>query len=106
MTQNEILSVIPIKGPVALPHAELKIFMTANKEVRAKRRFDEFSSKGFMVTIDEVLKNIEDRDYTDTHRSESPLRRAEDAIILDNSNLTEDQQLDFAMKLINEICSK
>ncbi|HQW23698.1 MAG TPA: (d)CMP kinase [Bacteroidia bacterium] len=93
-------------GTMVFPHAELKIFMTANKEVRAKRRFDEFSSKGFMVTMDEVLKNIEDRDYTDTHRSESPLRRAEDAIILDNSNLTEDQQLDFAMKLINEICSK
>jgi len=93
-------------GTKVFPDAELKIFMTAKKEVRAKRRFDELNQKGFMVTMDEVLKNIEDRDHTDTHRSESPLRRAEDAIILDNSDLSEQEQFEFAMKLVNEICNK
>ncbi len=82
------------------PEAEIKFFMTARKEVRAKRRYDELNQKGFMVTLDEVMKNIEDRDYTDTHRSESPLRKADDAIILDNSDLTESQQLEFAMALV------
>lgn len=93
-------------GTKVFPEAELKIFMTAKNEVRAKRRFDELNNKGFMVTMDEVRKNIEDRDYTDTHRSESPLRRADDAVILDNSELSEEQQLEFAMKLIHEICGK
>lgn len=93
-------------GTKVFPEAELKIFMTAKKEVRAKRRFDELNSKGFMVTMDEVLKNIEDRDHTDTHRAESPLRRANDALILDNSDLSEEQQLDFAMKLIKVICKE
>lgn len=88
-------------GTMVFPDAEVKIFMNAKKEVRAKRRFDEFNNKGFMVTIDEVMKNIEERDYTDTHRSESPLRQADGAIILDNSDLTEEQQLEFALKLIN-----
>lgn len=82
------------------PEAEIKFFMTARKEVRAKRRYDELNQKGFMVTLEEVMKNIEDRDYTDTHRSESPLRKADDAIILDNSDLTESQQLEFAMALV------
>lgn len=85
------------------PNAELKFFMTARKEVRAKRRFDELNQKGFMVTIDEVIKNIDERDYTDTHRSESPLRKAEDAIILDNSDLTEQEQLEFAMNLVRNV---
>lgn len=87
-------------GTMVFPHAELKIFMTARTDIRAKRRFDELNQKGFMVTMDEVLKNIEDRDYTDTHRAESPLRQAEDAIVLDNSDLTEEEQLAFAMELI------
>jgi cytidylate kinase len=90
-------------GTSVFPNAELKIFMNARKEVRAKRRFDELNNKGFMVTIDEVMKNIEDRDYTDTHRSESPLRKADDAITLDNSDLSEKQQLEFAIDLINKI---
>lgn len=89
-------------GTSVFPDAELKIFMTARKEVRAKRRFDELNEKGFMVTMDEVMNNIEDRDHRDTHRSESPLRKADDAITLDNSDLTEAQQLEFAMRLINE----
>ena len=91
-------------GTMVFPHAELKIFMNARNEVRAKRRFDELNENGFMVTMDEVLKNIQDRDYTDTHRAESPLRKADDAVILDNSDLTEAEQLEFSMKLINELC--
>lgn len=87
-------------GTNVFPDAELKIFMTARKEVRAKRRFDELNSKGFMVTLDEVMKNIEDRDFTDTHRAESPLRKADDAVVLDNSDMTENEQLEFAMNLI------
>ena len=93
-------------GTKVFPSAELKIFMTAQKEIRAKRRFEELNQKGFMVTMDEVLKNIEDRDHTDTHRSESPLRRADDAVILDNSNLSEQEQLQFAMDLFKERIEK
>jgi cytidylate kinase len=89
-------------GTSVFPNAELKIFMTARPEIRAKRRFDELNQKGFMVTMDEVFKNIEDRDYADTHRAESPLRKADDAIVLDNSNMSEKEQLEFAMKLVYE----
>jgi CMP/dCMP kinase len=88
-------------GTSVFPDAELKIFMTARPGIRAKRRFDELNSKGFMVTMDEVIKNIEERDYTDTHRAESPLRKADDAIVLDNSFLSEKEQLEFAMMLIS-----
>ncbi|MCX6291913.1 MAG: (d)CMP kinase [Bacteroidetes bacterium] len=84
-------------GTKVFPHAELKIFMTANNAIRAKRRFDELCAKGYMVTMDEVYRNIEERDYADTHRSESPLRKADDAIVLDNSDMNEQQQLDFAL---------
>jgi len=93
-------------GTAVFPEAEVKIFMTAKKEIRAKRRFDELSHKGFMVTMDEVIRNIDTRDYTDTHRAESPLRQAEDAIVLDNSNLDEKQQLDFALEIIRAYKSK
>jgi len=90
-------------GTRVFKDAELKIFMTANKSIRAKRRFDELNEKGFMVTIDEVLKNIEDRDHTDTHRAESPLRQAEDAIILDNSNMNQDEQLKFSLEQLRKL---
>jgi cytidylate kinase len=89
-------------GTTVFPDAELKLFMTARKEVRAKRRFDELNEKGFMVTVDEVMKNIADRDHTDTHRKESPLRQSEDAIVLDNSNMNQVEQLAFAMELIRQ----
>lgn len=89
-------------GTMVFPSAELKIFMTARHEIRAKRRFDELNAKGFMVTMDEVMKNIQDRDYTDTHRSESPLRQADDAVVLDNSNLTEQEQFQFALDLVRK----
>ena len=89
-------------GTTVFPNAEMKIFMTARPEVRAKRRFDELNEKGFMVTMDEVSKNIEDRDHTDTHRAESPLRKAEDAIVLDNSDLNQEEQLAIALDLVRQ----
>ncbi|MCC7232347.1 MAG: (d)CMP kinase [Bacteroidia bacterium] len=83
--------------------AELKIFMTARKEVRAKRRFDELNAKGFMVSFDEVMKNIEDRDRTDTTRKESPLVQAPDAMVLDNSDMTEQEQFEFALRWVRNL---
>ena len=88
-------------GTKVFPEAELKIFMTADKHVRAKRRYDELFAKGVNVTMDEVYKNIESRDLQDTTRKESPLVQAADAIVLDNSNLNEEEQLEFALKLVN-----
>src|SRR5690606_8468471 len=93
-------------GTVVFPHAELKIFMTASAQVRAKRRFDELKEKGYDVTFEEVLENVEERDYIDTHRKDSPLRRADDAVEVDNSMLTREQQFDivvsFAKKAIED----
>lgn len=89
-------------GTTVFPDAELKIFMTARPEVRAKRRFDELNDKGFMVTMDEVHRNIRERDHTDTHRAESPLRQSLDAVVLDNSELDQQQQLDFALQLVRQ----
>jgi len=92
-------------GTVVFPMAELKIFMTASSETRAKRRFDELKEKGNHVDYKDVLKNIEDRDYLDTTRKDSPLIKAKDAILLDNSKLTREEQLkiiyNMAMKKIN-----
>ncbi len=90
-------------GTRVFPNAELKIFMTANNKIRAKRRFDELTAKEFMVTMDEVYRNIEQRDHADTTRAESPLRQAPDAILLDNSNLTEEEQLEFALNQIRKL---
>jgi CMP/dCMP kinase len=89
-------------GTKVFPEAELKIFMTADIDIRAKRRFDELKAKGISVSLDEVKKNIESRDYEDTHRVVSPLVKADDAIILDNSHLNRQQQLEAAMKMVNE----
>lgn len=75
-------------GTVVFPDAELKIFMTASEEIRAQRRYNELISKGETVTFDSVLENIRQRDYTDTHRQESPLKKASDAIELDNSYIS------------------
>jgi cytidylate kinase len=86
-------------GTKVFPEAELKIFMTANKQVRAKRRYDELTTKGVKVTMEEVFSNIESRDLQDTTRKESPLVQAPDAIVLDNSNMNEMEQLDFALNL-------
>jgi cytidylate kinase len=82
-------------GTVVFPNAELKVFMTASPEIRALRRFSELKAKGENVTLDEVRKNIEGRDFKDTHRETSPLKQAEDAVVLDNSDMTPDEQLEW-----------
>ncbi|MDR0893772.1 MAG: (d)CMP kinase [Prevotellaceae bacterium] len=82
-------------GTVVFPHAELKIFVTASPEVRARRRYDELTAKGATVSLEEILTNIKERDYADQHRPVSPLRQADDAILLDNTHLTTAQQLEW-----------
>ncbi|HTA26583.1 MAG TPA: (d)CMP kinase, partial [Bacteroidia bacterium] len=84
-------------GTTVFPHAELKIFMTADENVRIQRRKLEMESKGASVSEEEVRKNIHQRDVDDTTRKESPLRQADDALVLDNSNLTQEQQLEIAV---------
>ena len=79
-------------GTVVFPHAELKVFVTASAEVRAQRRYDELKAKGMEANFDDILKNVQERDYIDSHRATSPLRKAEGAIELDNSNITIEQQ--------------
>ena len=79
-------------GTAVFPHAELKIFVTASAEVRAQRRFDELQAKGLPASYEDILKNVQERDYIDSHREVSPLRQAEDALVLDNSHLTREQQ--------------
>ncbi len=79
-------------GTVVFPHAELKLFITASPEVRAQRRVDELRAKGEQVSYEEVLANIKSRDHIDSTREESPLRQTPDAIVLDNSNMTIDEQ--------------
>lgn len=90
-------------GTVVFPDAELKIFMTASATTRAQRRFDELQQKGDTVSYEEVLKNVEDRDYIDTHRKDSPLVKAEDAIEIDNSYLTREEQFELVLELVNEV---
>ncbi len=90
-------------GTVVFPDAELKIFMTASATTRAKRRFDELFAKGDHVTYEEVLKNVEERDYIDTHREDSPLIMATDAIEIDNSHLNRKEQFELVLELVNEI---
>ncbi len=87
-------------GTTVFPDARVKIFMTADPKIRAERRFKELTAKGESITLEEVFENIAHRDYMDTTREESPLSRAHDAIILDNTELTEEEQLEFAMKKI------
>lgn len=87
-------------GTTVFPDAELKIFMTADISIRVERRFKEMYIKNPNVTLDEVKANLESRDYIDSHREVSPLRQAVDAIILNNSNLSIEEQLDFALKLV------
>ena len=82
-------------GTTVFPDADLKIFMTADPKVRAARRYLELTEKGEDVTLEEVVENLANRDRIDSTRAESPLRQAEDAIVLDNSNLTPEQQLNF-----------
>ncbi len=90
-------------GTHVFPKAELKLFMTADPEVRAKRRMDEFSSKGQYFELEEVQESLRQRDYEDMNRKESPLIQAEDAIVLDNSELSREEQLEFVLKLITDL---
>ena len=90
-------------GTVVFPDAELKIFMTASASTRAQRRYDELIAKGDTVTYEEVLKNVEERDYIDTHREDSPLVMAEDAIEIDNSHLSREEQFAQVLEMVNEI---
>lgn len=88
---------------VVFPNAELKIFMTASAQTRAQRRFDELQQKGDAVSFEEVLKNVEERDYIDTHREDSPLLKDENAIEIDNSHLTREEQFDTVLTLVLNI---
>jgi CMP/dCMP kinase len=90
-------------GTNVFPDAELKIFMTADNMVRAQRRLDELTSHGDYHDINEVLQNLLKRDHADMHRKENPLTKAKDAIVLDNTDLNKDQQLEFVMKLIADM---
>lgn len=90
-------------GTTVFPNAQLKIFMTADPKVRAERRYKELYAKDPDITLQEVFENIAHRDYLDTTREESPLVRASDAIILDNTNLTPDEQLQFALEKIKAL---
>lgn len=89
-------------GTVVFPKAELKIFMTSNVDVRTQRRYDELIAKGQDVTFEEVKKNLLERDEIDSTREDSPLRKADDAIVLDNSYLTQEEQLQLAEKWVND----
>ena len=86
-------------GTVVFPNAELKLFLTASPEVRAERRFKELEAKGEKPVWEDVLADVNDRDYRDTHRAESPLRQAEDAVVVDNSNMTRDEQMAYIIEV-------
>ncbi len=89
-------------GTVVFPTAELKIFVTADKTIRAERRYQELLIKGYPVHKSDIVQNLEHRDHLDSTRADSPLRRAKDAVEIDNSNLTEKEQLDQALELAYE----
>jgi cytidylate kinase len=93
-------------GTTVFPNAELKIFMTADPLVRARRRAEEMAAKGEETDIEIVLKNLQERDYIDSHRETSPLTKADDAIVLDNSDMTMEDQLEWIKKIISDLCSK
>lgn len=93
-------------GTTVFPKAELKIFMTADIATRVERRFKEMFAKNPNITIEEVKDNLEMRDYIDSNREVSPLKKADDAILLDNTHITMEEQLDFALKLVKELKQK
>ncbi|SRR5690606_858331 len=90
-------------GTVVFPDAELKLFITSKPQIRAQRRFEELTNKGEQVTFEEVLENVTERDYIDTHRADSPLRKADDAIEIDNSELTREQQFEEILRLVKSV---
>lgn len=90
-------------GTVVFPDAELKIFVTASAKVRAQRRFDELKQKGMPADFDDILRNVEERDYIDSHREVSPLRQADDALLLDNSDMTIPEQNEWLMEQFKRV---
>ena len=92
-------------GTVVFPHAELKVFVTASAQVRAQRRYDELQQKGIPADYDDILRNVQERDYIDSHREVSPLRQADDAILLDNSNMTIAEQKAWLMEQFRKATS-
>lgn len=89
-------------GTVVFPHAELKVFVTARAEVRAQRRYDELLAKGQPAAYDDILKNVRERDYLDSHRAVAPLKQADDALLLDNSDLTREEQSQWLLQKARE----
>ena len=89
-------------GTTVFPNAELKIFVTASAEVRAQRRYDELKQKGMEADYDDILKNVQERDYIDSHRDVSPLRQADDALLLDNSAMTIEEQKQWLLERFNK----
>ena len=89
-------------GTAVFPDAEIKIFMTARPEVRARRRYEEMSARGHRVSYEDILCNLSERDYIDTHRETAPLRKADDAVILDNSDMTVEDQIRWFRNLLKE----
>ena len=101
-TQNVLMDGRDI-GTVVFPHAEMKLFLTASPEIRANRRFQEMKEKGEHPLYEEVLANVKERDLRDTTRAESPLRQADDALVLDNSHVDIEGQLRWALDMFNKI---
>jgi len=93
-------------GTVVFPDAELKIFVTASVSIRAERRFNELKSLGKDISLEEVMKNVEERDLRDTQREISPLQKADDALILDNSHLTKEEQMEWVLSAFHEAITK
>ena len=93
-------------GTVVFPNAELKVFVTASAEVRAQRRYDELKQKGMEADYDDILKNVQERDYIDSHREVSPLRQADDALLLDNSHMTIPEQNAWLLERFQEVSEK
>lgn len=91
-------------GTVVFPQAELKLFLTASPEVRAERRFKELVEKGGQPVMADVLADVNDRDYRDTHRAESPLRQADDAVVVDNSQMTREEQMQHIYRIFDAAC--
>ena len=90
-------------GTVVFPNAELKVFVTASAEVRAQRRYLELTAKGDEVCFDDILRNVQERDYIDSHREVAPLRQAEDALLLDNSELTREEQMQWLLDTFKRV---
>lgn len=93
-------------GTTVFPNAELKVFVTASAEVRAQRRYDELKAKGMEADYEEILKNVQERDYIDSHREVSPLKQADDALLLDNSNMTISEQKEWLLERFREVAGQ